>query len=88
MQLNKGWTEGAIWAPKADGSKQVVHYYVKANKRKSKNGIEGGKITGLILNTKDNTLAYYAGEKDWVIEPDENDEATMIALAICLKEHN
>ena len=40
MQLNKGWTEGAIWAPKADGSKQVVHYYVKANKRKSKYGIE------------------------------------------------
>ena len=86
MKLNKGWKEGAIWAPTENGKKLVVKYYVKANKRKSKYGIEGGKITGLILNTKDETLAYYAGEKGWVFEP--HTEAAQIALKILMMDYN
>jgi len=85
MELNKGWTEGAIGIPSSKGH-QVVHYYIKAGKRRNKNGIEGGKITGLVINTKDSTLAYYAGEKGWVIEP-ETEEA-QIALSILMLDKN
>lgn len=86
MQLNKGWKEGTIGIPTEGAKYPVIHFYVKANKRRSKNGIEGGKITGLILNSKDNTLAYYAGEKGWVIDPAT--EEAQIALSICLMEYN
>ena len=83
MTLNKGWREGAIGIP--NGSKKVVHYYVKAGKRKSKSGIDGGKITGLIINTKDSTLAYYAKESGWVIPP-QSEEAE-IAIEILKLEY-
>ena len=84
MELNKGWKQGAIWAPTENG-KKVVTYYVKANKTKSKYGINGGKIVGLVLNTKDDTIGYYAKEKGWVIEP--TTEEAQIALSILLYEN-
>lgn len=86
MQLNKGWKEGTIGIPKGNDKRQAIHYYVKVNKRKSKYGIEGGKITGLILNTKDDTLAYYAREKGWVINL--KTEEAEIAYNILLMEYN
>lgn len=85
MELNKGWKEGTIGIPSENGKNAVIHYYVKAGKRRNKNGIEGGKITGLILNAKDETLAYFAGEKGWILKP--TNEAAEIALQILLLEN-
>ena len=85
MELNKGWKEGTIGIPSENGKYAVIHYYVRANKRKSKYGIEGGKITGLILNAEGETLAYYAGEKGWVLEP--TNEAARTAFKILLLEN-
>ena len=69
MKLNKGWKEGTIGIPQGREGYQVIHYYIRAYKRRSKLGINGGKIVGLVLNSKNETLGYYAGEKGWVIEP-------------------
>lgn len=85
MKLNEGWKEGTIGIPNESGKYTGIHYYVKVNKRRSKYGIEGGKITGLILNAKDETLAYYAGEKGWILKP--TNEAAEIALQILLLDN-
>lgn len=82
MKLNKGWTEGTIGIP---GRNTFVHFYVKRYKRSGKYGIDDGRICGLIINSKDDTLAYYAGEKGWIIKP-KNEEAE-IALQILLLEN-
>ena len=84
MKLNKGGNEGTISIPNENKKYTTIHYYVKRYKRKGKFGIEGSRIYGLILNTKDDTLAYYAGEKGWVISP--RTEEAEIALKILLLE--
>lgn len=86
MKLNEGWKEGAIGVPGGSEKHKVIRFYVKAEEIKSEFGIDGGKITGLILNTETETLAYYAGEDGWVIKP-ETEEAE-IALAILLLDKN
>lgn len=85
MELNKGWKEGTIGVPQGKEKYQVIHYYIKANKRRSKFGIDRGKIVGLVFNSNDETLGYYAGEKGWVIEP--TTEEAEIALAILMLEN-
>lgn len=81
MKLNKGWTEGTIGIP---GRGTFVHFYVKRYKSKGKYGIDGGSIEGLIINSKNDTLAYYAGKKGWIIKP--STEEAEIALQILLLE--
>ena len=85
MELNKGWKEGTIGIPQGRENYKVVHYYIRSYKRRSKLGIDGGKIVGLILNVKDETLGYYSGKKGWVIEP--TSEEAEIALAILMLEN-
>ncbi len=79
------WREGTIGAPTAEGRK-IAHYHVKAYEVGSEYGIDGGRISKLDIRIDGKVTALY--ERGWEIEPDENDEATQIALAIILKEHN
>ena len=79
------WHEGAIGIPK-DGNSRIAHYWVKAGKRKSKNGINGGKITQMLIKIGGETILDY--NNGWIKEPDEEDQMAMVAYYICLKEYN
>lgn len=79
------WHEGTIGIPK-DGNSRIAHYWVKSYKEDSEFGINGGKISKLMIRMDGETVADY--DRGWNIEPDENDEQIMIAYSILLKEYN
>lgn len=79
------WHEGTIGIPK-DGNTRIAHYWVKSYKEGSEFGINGGKISKLMIRMGGETVADY--DRGWNIEPDENDEQIMIAYSILLKEYN
>lgn len=83
--MNKLWHEGTIGIPK-DGNNRIAHYWVKSYARKSQYGINGGKISKLLIRIAGETVADY--DRGWNVEPDENDEAVQIAIAILMKEYN
>ena len=84
--MTKGWHEGTIGIPQKDGSAKIAKYLVKANTIKSKNGINGGKITKLSIRIEGEYVAKYDG--GWEIEPDENNQNVMVAYCICLQSYN
>lgn len=84
--MTKKWKEGTIGIPQEDGGYKAVHYWVRALKRKSKDGINGGKITNLILKVNEEIICNY--NKGWELELDQNDKAALIAYSILLNEHN
>jgi hypothetical protein len=73
------WHEGIIGIGRV-----AVKYWVKAYKIRSQFGIEGGKISKLILERKGTTIANY--DRGWDIKP-QGYEAE-VALAILMKEYN
>ena len=73
------WHEGIIGIGRV-----AVKYWVKAYKNRSQFGIEGGKISKLILERKGTTIANY--DRGWDIKPTCK-EAEM-ALCILLENHN
>ena len=73
------WHEGIIGIGRV-----AVKYWVKAYKNRSQFGIEGGKISKLILERKGTTIANY--DRGWDIKP-QGYEAE-VALAIVMKEYN
>lgn len=79
------WHEGTIGIPK-DGNSRIAHYWVKNYKEGSEFGINGGRISKLLIRIEGKTVADY--DRGWNIEPDENDEQIMIAYSILLKEYN
>lgn len=83
--MDKHWHEGTIGIPK-DGNSRIAHYWVKNYARRSQYGINGGKISKLLIRIAGETVADF--DRGWIIEPDENDEAVQIALAILMKEYN
>ena len=83
--MSKGWHEGTIGIPK-EGHNRIAHYWVKSYTRKSQYGIEGGKISKLLIKIGGETVADY--DRGWNVEPDENDEMVQIAIAILMKEYN
>ena len=73
------WHEGIIGIGRV-----AVKYWVKAYKIRSQFGIEGGKISKLILERKGTTIANY--DRGWDIEP--ADENTQLALELLLHSEN
>lgn len=83
--MSKGWHEGTIGIPK-EGHNRIAHYWVKSYERKSQYGIEGGKISKLLIRIEGETVANY--DRGWDIKPAEDDEAAQIVYAILLNEYN
>ena len=85
--MNRLWHEGTIGIP-VNGTKEtkIAHYWVKAYDEGSEFGIDGGKISKLRITIDGYTVVNY--DRGWDVEPDENDEAALIAYSICLQEYN
>ena len=85
--MKNGWHEGTIGIPiKGTTTTKVAHYWVKAYEEGSEFGIDGGRISKLEIRIDGKKVAHY--DRGWEIEPDENDEAAMIAFTICMKDYN
>ncbi|MBQ9928516.1 MAG: hypothetical protein IJO65_11125 [Lachnospiraceae bacterium] len=76
--------EGTISNMKNGKASEICHYRVECLNEPSERGINGGKITKLLLQKKDEiTCSYNAG---WDIKP--KDELSKMALCILLKDYN
>ena len=80
-----GWREGTIGIPTDEGTR-IAHYWAKVYDTGSEFGINGGRISKLEIRIDGKRVLNY--DRGWDLEPDENDEATMLAYSIILKEHN
>lgn len=79
------WHEGTIGIPVEDNKYKAVHYWVKTYERKSKEyGINGGKISKLMLKLEGEVICNY--DRGWDIEATCK-EAEM-ALCILLNNYN
>lgn len=76
------WHEGTILAPTKEG-KTVVHYWAKVYDVGSQYGIEGGRISKLML--KENGEIIYNYDRGLDVPP--QNEAAEIALAILMYEY-
>ena len=73
------WKEGTLGV-KGD----IFHYWVKQYEKPSQFGIEGGRVSKLMLKRKGQIVCNY--DRGWDIRPvDENAET---ALRILLKDYN
>ena len=73
------WSEGSIKL----GS-DIFHYWMKQYGAGSQFGIEGGRISKLMLKRNGTIVCSY--DRGWDIEP--ADENTAAALAILMKDYN
>ena len=80
------WHEGTIGIPQADGTNAIAHFCVKAFEEGSIYGINEGRISKMQIKINGQTVVNY--DRGWDIEPDENDQATMIAYSILMKDYN
>lgn len=78
------WKEGTICIPRKDGGFNVIHFWIKVYEVGSKFGINGGKISKLMLKLNSEIIANY--DRGWDIEPSTEEAET--ALYILLSEHN
>lgn len=79
------WTEGAIGIPKKDGGYKAVRYRIKHYDVPSEcYGINGGKISKLVLKMDGKVVASY--DRGWDLDP--TCEEANLALCILLNEHN
>ena len=78
------WKEGTIGIPKTGGGYTVVHYWAKVYEKKSKYGIEGGKISKATLKINGEVVYNY----DRGLDMPPQTEAAEKALAILLYEFN
>ena len=83
--MNRLWREGTIGIPKTYGG-GIAHYWAKVYDEGSEFGIDGGRISKLMIKINGETVVSY--DRGWDIKPDENNAAAMIAYSIILKEHN
>lgn len=84
-ELKRLWHEGVIAVPTDEGYISA-QYWVKAYDEGSEYGINEGRISKLEIRIGGKAVAGY--DRGWWKEPDETDEATMIAYRILLKEYN
>ena len=75
-----GWQEGALRVPNGG----IYHYWVKAYEQGSEYGIEGGRISKLTLQRKEQTVCNY--DRGWDVKP--VDDETEIALEVLLQQYN
>ena len=78
------WKEGTIGIPKKGGGYTIVHYCAKVYKKKSRYGIDGGRISKLTLKVKGEVIYNYDRGEDILPQ----NEAAEKALAILLYEFN
>lgn len=83
--MNRLWKEGTIGIP-VNGETKIAHYWAKVYDEGSVYGIDEGRISKLTIKIDGQTVVSY--DRGWDIEPDENDEATMIAYSILIQEYN
>ena len=77
------WREGAILIPTEEG-KTVVHYIAKVYDVGSWYGIEGGRISKLMLKRDGKTVCSY--DRGWDIHPADPD--TQLAYEILVHTEN
>ena len=73
------WKEGSI---KANG--EIFHYWIKQYEEASRYGINGGRISKLMLKRNGEIVCNY--DREWDIEP--VDENTELAVQIILHSDN
>ena len=73
------WKEGSIKV-----SKSIFHYWIKQYDEGSQFGIEGGRISKLMLKRSGEVVCNY--DRGWDVEP--KDEATRMAYSILLDKYN
>ena len=85
--MNRLWKEGTIGIKINKGKEtKIAHYWAKVYDEGSIYGIDEGRISKLQIKIDGKTVVSY--DRGWEIEPDENDEATMIAYSIIIKDYN
>ena len=82
---NRLWKEGTIEIL-VNGEKKIARFWAKVYDEGSEYGINGGRISKLEIEIDRKTVVNY--DREWDIEPDENDQATMIAYNSCLQKYN
>lgn len=73
------WTEGSIKVKES-----IIHYWIKRFDEGSEFGIDGGRISKLMLKKNGRIVANY--DRGWDTLPDGDD--AKIAYAILIKEYN
>lgn len=85
--MNRLWKEGTIGIKINKGKEtKIAHYWAKVYDEGSIYGIDEGRICKLQIKIDGQTVVSY--DRGWEIEPDENDEATMIAYSIIINDYN
>lgn len=79
------WKEGTIGIPKEYGG-GIAHFWAKVFEEGSVYGINGGRISKLTIKIDGQTVVNY--DRGWDIEPDENNQAALIAYSICMRDYN
>ena len=82
------WHEGTIGIP-VPGTKEtkIAHFWVKTCEEPDETyGIDGGRIIKMQIKIDGKTVVNY--DRGWDLEPDENNEALMIAFSILMKDYN
>ena len=74
-----GWQEGSIRVGKG-----IYHYWVKQYKAGSEFGIEGGRVSKMMLRRKGEIVCNY--DRGWDVKP--VDEETETAMEIILHQYN
>ena len=77
------WHEGTIGIP-VDGGKQIHRFWVKSFKTGSQFGIEGGRISKLLIKRDGEVVCNY--DRGWDVNP--KDLAAEQALAILMLDYN
>lgn len=76
------WKIGQLVIPQPDGSVQLLHYQAKVYDLPSQYGIEGGRISKLLITRDGWTLCSY--DRGWDVEPDP-DDVTEYAVSLLLE---
>ena len=79
------WHEGTIGIPMQDGGYKIAHYWVKSFDEGSEWGINGGRISKLMLKRSGKIVCNY--DRGWDIDPDEG-LPTQMAYCILLENYN
>ena len=78
------WKEGTIGIPKPDGGYKAVHYWIKVYEEGSQFGINGGKISKLMLKRGGKIVCNY--DRGWDVKPADPD--TELAVELLLHSNN
>ncbi len=78
-EINKAWKEGCMKV-----GESIFHFWVKQYDTGSEYGIEGGRISKLMLRRNNEIVCNY--DRGWVTKP--VDDETDTALAIMMYEYN